>query len=88
MDVQSRGRLYTSQRQRERLGIEGYGHGVSVSVGLLTVERDCEWGTYGQLVTFQQELGTYGEIRVPVSVRDKLNLSVGDTCRVTVTRVE
>jgi len=84
MTVQSGYRLYTSQRQRREIGIETtYGYLTPVSVGIVTRERETEWdGSTGRYATFRQTLGTDGEIRIPLDVRRALDISQGDSLRV------
>ena len=86
MTVQSRHRLYTTERQRSQLGCEGlYGRGTPVAVGIVDVELDVPWsGTVAQSATFQTELGYYGEIQIPSAVARALNVTEGDGLRVTV----
>jgi hypothetical protein len=88
LTVQSRHRLYTSVRHRRELGItDGYGRGVDVAVGLRTVNRSPSWdGLYSQRASFETTLAYYGELHVPETVVDTLDLSVGDACRVTIQR--
>lgn len=88
MTVQSRGRLYTSERQRRELSItDGYGRGVEVEVGLVSVERDPPWdGIYTQGAAFETALAYYGELYIPETVIERLDLSVGDSVRVTIQR--
>lgn len=85
MTVQSRHRLYTTERHRSQLGCEGlYGRGTPVTVGIVAVERDVPWsGTVAQSATFQTELGYYGEIQIPSAVARTLNVTEGDSLRVT-----
>jgi hypothetical protein len=88
LTVQSRHRLYTSARQRRELAItDGYGRGVDVAVGLRTVNRSPPWdGLYSQRASFETTLAYYGELHVPETVVETLDLSVGDACRVTIQR--
>ena len=86
MAVQSRYRLYTTERQRSQLGCEGlYGRGTPVAVGIVAVERDVPWsGTVAQSATFQTDLGYYGEIQIPSDVACAVGVTEGDSLRVTV----
>jgi len=84
MEVRSRCRLYTSQRQRNLLNIDGYGHGTDVHVGLTQVDRSPDWGHHVESVTFDATLGVYGEIRVPEGPRERLDLDVGDAVRASI----
>ncbi len=88
MEVNSRGRLYTSKEQRRRLGIVSeyvgeYGQGTDVEVGIMTVDRSRDWGSYSELATFTATLGSYGEVRIPNAVQDALAIREGDSVRVT-----
>jgi len=86
MTVQSRHRLYTTERQRSQLGCDGlYGRGTPVAVGIVAVERDVPWsGTVAQSATFQTELGYYGEIQIRSAVARAIGVTEGDGLRVTV----
>jgi len=87
MTIQSRGRLYTTRRQRDRLDIEShYGYGVDLRVGVVSVDRTPSWGTYSETATFTATLGTYGGFRIPSAVQRELNVSKGDDVRVSIAR--
>jgi len=83
--IHSRGRIYTTRDERESLGITSSftGHGETVDVGLVTVDRSVEWGTYGQSATLRKTLGADGEIHVPQRILDTLDLERGDVVRMT-----
>lgn len=83
MEVKSRGRLYTTERQRRQLGVADDFHGKTVSVGVIVVDREPSWGTRGEYATFQATFGSDGEITIPAEVRSILSLSYDDTVRVT-----
>jgi len=85
MEIRQRYRLYTSNRQRRRLGIDtdDYGVGTDVRVKLQDVHRDTEWGSpYRQETTFETTLRTYGVIGIPPAVVETMGLTVGSTLRV------
>ena len=84
--VGSRGRIYTSERQRRRIEVDDtpYGRGTEVEVGVTVTDTSPEWGTLGKMGTFATEIGYYGEIRVPQEVRSILGLAEGDDCLLTV----
>ena len=85
MTLYSKNRLYTSKRQRERLGIDTdqHGRGVGVRVMITHVDRDTDWvGGYIQSGMFETELRTYGAIGVPQSLVERFDLSKGDNVRV------
>jgi len=88
MTVGSDGRLYTDGRQRSRIDVTGRrGQGTDVDVGLVVVQRDTEWdGLSMEAVTFTTTIGTRGEIRIPVPIREELSLERGDGVRVTLRR--
>jgi len=90
MEVQSGYRLYTSQRQRREIGIETtYGYLTPVVVGVVKADRSPEWeGIVGQYATFRQTLGSDGEIRLPIDVRRALDISQGDSLRVSLKRLD
>jgi len=88
MQLRENHRLYTTTRQRRRLAIENgsYGRGTDVSVTLCVVDRDTDWGDpYTQKTTYDTSLQYYGEIRVPQSIVDQLELEHGDNIRTTIT---
>lgn len=84
MEVGTEGRVYTSSEQRRELGLDGYGYGVSVVVEVMSVDRSREWGVHAESVVFTDELGTYGEFRIPAGARESLDVSVGESVRVSV----
>jgi hypothetical protein len=88
MTVQSRGRLYTTEQHRDDIqaSSEQYGKGTPVTVELLSVDRSRDWGVYAETAVFTDSLGYYGEVSIPPEVRDELELDVGDSVRVTITR--
>ncbi len=85
MEFRQNNRLYTTQTQRQRLGIEGYGRGTPVSVHVSVVERADEY-TVVSTAGFSTQLRYYGEIGVPQGVVDTLGLEVGDDVRVWIER--
>jgi len=86
--VRTRGRIWTTERQRRECDLDGDGHGTPVSVGLVVVDRSPSWGSAGKSATFEQTLGVDGVIRVPKPVRTYLDLGVGDDVRLTLTRLD
>lgn len=72
MEFRQNNRLYTTQTQRQRLGIEGYGRGTPVSVHVSVVERADEYTVVSTAVSTQ--LRYYGEVGVPQGVIDALGL--------------
>lgn len=85
MEVCSKGRLYTTRDQRERLGIAdgNAGTGTSVTVGVMYVDRSPDWsGAYAQHATFEAELAYDGEVYVPNPLLRRLGLEQGDSVRV------
>jgi len=88
--LQSRGRIYTSERQRRRLNATDtpYGRGTNVDVGVIVSDRSPEWGSLGKMATYSDELGYYGEIAVPKVVRRELGLAEGDDCLLTVVNAD
>lgn len=82
--VYSRGRLYTTERQRRRLGVSrGEGR---LRVGIVTTENadgECRIGSYGRFGTFVAPILDYGEITIPAEMKAHLQLREGDTVRVT-----
>jgi len=92
--VQSRGRCYLSERQREQFLDESvrtanpYGRGVRVSVTAFVVDHRDNGATVLTGVKFRTQVGYYGSIRLPTWVRDELSLRIGDHCRLTVLAVD
>jgi len=84
--IQSRGRIYTTKRQRRELQLneQPYGRGTPILVGIVVLDRSADWGVYGQSGTFTTNLGYYGEIHSPCGLRDQLGLDGGDHVRLTV----
>lgn len=84
--VSSRGRVYTSERQRRHIDVNDspYGRGTDVEVGLVVTDTSPDWGTLGHMATYEDELGYYGEVRIPQDVRSTLGLAEGDDCLLTV----
>jgi hypothetical protein len=86
MHICSRGRIYTTQPQRRRLSIDGYGYGtelsllVRTSVGL--VGDSCAGGRY---CTARVRLCENGEFVLPYAARQYLDVGEGDTVCVTAT---
>lgn len=84
--IESRGRVYTSERQRRRIEVNDkpYGRNTDIEVGIVVTDTAPEWGTIGHMATFETEIGYYGEIQVPQGVRSTLGLAEGDDCLLTV----
>jgi len=84
--LQSRGRIYTSERQRRKIDAtdKPYGRGTPIDVGVIVTDKSPEWGSLGTMATFDTELGYYGEITIPQEVRQSLGLAEGDNCLLTV----
>ncbi len=85
MTVASRGRLYTTEDIRQRLGCDDRqaGRGTRVAVKIDDVDRHGEW-LHVNTAVFRATLATDGVIRIPAAVRDELNLSTGDDVRVSI----
>jgi len=81
MEVRSRGRLYTSERQRRRLDVTA-NSGQDFQVIVRTVDRSPEWGLYAQHTSFEATMRTYGVLAIPDAVQDRLGVSEGDHVRV------
>jgi len=87
MELCSKNRLYTTTRQRERLGIDNdsFGRGTLVEVWVTTVDRQPQWnGVSIQSAAFRTQLRTYGAIGVPQSLIERFDLDVGDNLRVNI----
>lgn len=88
MELRTKNRLYTTTDQRQRLGItHRYGRGTNVAVVVGDVQRNEEY-TVVRTAAFETRLRYYGEIGVPQPVVDELDLEVGDTLRVKITRLD
>jgi hypothetical protein len=83
-EVRSRGRCYTSQSQRRRLGLAGTGYrehlAVLVRGDLELVGDSC---TGGQFVTARVRLQENGEWVLPYAARQYLDVDEGDVVYVT-----
>jgi len=87
MELCSKNRIYTTTRQRERLGIndDEFGRGIKVHIQISDVKRNTEWGGgYVQTASFDTELRTYGVIGVPQSLVETFDLDKGDNLRVNI----
>lgn len=82
--VGTRGRLYTTERERSDLDVDGgeYGWGASVLVEVMAVDRSPDWGVRATSVVFEGSLGQYGEVRLPAEARRELGVDAGDVVRV------
>lgn len=84
MAVESRGRCYTTEAQRRRLGIDGarHGYGTELAAGICTPPTWVEDGGRGARLGYYAEtsvvLGQYGEFTIPIGVRRHLGVSYGD----------
>jgi len=86
MELRENNRLYTSTRQRKRLGIDDgeYGRNTDVMVTLCVVDRQTKWEhPYVQETTYSTSLQYYGEIRVPQPIVDEMGIEQGDSIRTT-----
>ena len=85
MTVKSRGRLYTTGDIRRRLGCDDdqAGRGTRVVVKIDNVDRREEW-IHVETAVFPVTLATDGVIRIPADTRDELDLSTGDSVRVSI----
>jgi hypothetical protein len=81
MEVRSRGRLYTSARQRRRLDVAA-NDDVCLQVLVRTVDRSPDWGLYSQRAVFEASLRTYGVVAIPDDVQERLGVQEGDHVRV------
>ena len=90
MAVHSRGRLYTSRRQRAALGCDDteQGRGTEVAVKIDVVDRDTDWGIHINTAVFEAAIVTDGAIRIPADARERLGVQQGDTVRVTITKIK
>lgn len=86
MTVGTRGRLYTTDADRDAIDVNPtpYGRGTPIQVGVVTVDRSPEWGTYAETAMFSTTLGYYGSFTIPSEVREKCDIAVGDSIRVTI----
>lgn len=83
--VVSQGRLYTTRRQRESLGVDNgdAGRGEAVEVVISVVDRCGEW-VHVDTAAFHATLVTDGAIRIPIEIRRELGLEYGDHVRLTI----
>jgi hypothetical protein len=87
MEVGTRGRVYTSRRERRQLELndEEYGRHTPVVVTVVSVDRDPQWdGVYAQSAKFHTELGYYGSMTIPASIRRTVGIVEEDHVRLTV----
>lgn len=84
MTVQTRGRLYTDQRERRQFETNGNerGHGTDVMIHIELVERGHDWGMYTESIGFTATLQVDGAIQIPSEARERIGLEEGDDVRV------
>lgn len=91
MEVQSRFRLYTTERQRHRLGtVNPADRSYRVAVGIVAVQQAAEHsrvGQYGHFGTFTAPMQRDGEVTIPIEVVQTLGLERGQQVRVSMKRV-
>lgn len=88
MEVASRGRLYLSQHQRRRLGLNGpeNGRGANVTAVISVVDRVHDDFVHVNTAAFNATVVTDGVVRIPQDVRDRLGVQDGDNLRVSIQR--